>query len=228
MVGGKDNDAVIVDAGFLDAVHNPAHTVVHQGQFGIIFGRTLSVGVPHVVQGIDVDEAKFRFFRLDILHAFRYNLFGVLRCVVNAFVVVQAKGIGIVEEVSPFAHHAGAGLRTLLFEHVEEGGLASVLREQDGRKGGMVFIAGNAGKLHGGPVHHGRPVGAADGRTHGAFVQRPGAFLHHGLDKRRLSFFHAPASPAVQADEDDMGGEVRLLGLRLGTGNGEKRRQDNR
>ena len=134
----------------------------------------------------------------------------------NPFVVAQAKGIGIIEEISPLAHHTGFGLGTHLPHHVEEGGLGVVLRQQDGREGGMVFVPGDSGKLHRGAVHHSRPVGAADGGAHRAFVQRPAAFFHHRLDKGSLSLFHTPGSPAVQADYNHVGGKVLLRCLPAG------------
>ena len=227
MVGGQDDDAVVVDAGRLDAVHDALHPAVHERKLGIELGGTLSIGMAHVVQGIDVDEAERRFLVHDILHALLHDGFRIRPGIVDPDPVVHAQGVGIVEEVAPFADDAGFSLGPGLLELVEDGRLGVVLRQDQRFEIRRSAVARDTRRLDGRSVHHRAPVGTARGREYGPLVQGPGTLLHHFLDERGLPFFHAPGSPAVQADEDDMGGEVRLFGLRLCAGNGEKRRQDN-
>ena len=222
VVGGQDDDAVVIDAGFLDTFHDAADTVVHQREFGIVFGGAVAIGMAHVVQRVDVDETKHRLLVHDVFHAFLHHRIRMPARVVDPLEVVQAQGVGIVQEIAPLAHDAGFRIGPGLFEQMEEGGLGVVFREYQRLEIRSGAVTRDAGHFDGGTVHHGSPVGAARGRKHRPFVQGVAPLLHLFPDERGVPFFKTPGTPAIQADDDDVTGDVGLLlwtGLASANGN---------
>ena len=200
VVGSEDDDAVVIDSCFFDPFHDSPDTLVGNGEFVIVLLGSLAECVAPGVEDVDVGEEQDRFLFLDILHAFLYD------CVrpFCTLVIVEAEGVGIIEEIPPFADDSGFRFRACFLQDMEESGLGIVLSQEKGLEIRMVGVADDAGRLCRGAVHHGSPVRTAAGRNQSAFFKGPGTFFHHLFDERIFAFLHAPASPAVKTYQNDM------------------------
>ena len=105
---------------------------------------------------------------------------------------------------------------------MEERGLGMMLREYQRLEIRGRAVARDAGHFDGGSVHHRAPVGTARGRKHRPLVQGVAPLFHLFPDERGVPLLETPGSPAVQADDDDVTGDVGLLlwtGLASANGN---------
>ena len=127
VVGGKDEDAVVIEPSLLHSIEDLRYLAVAVLHRSIVFVSATSKAVSGMIHCINVDEADYGFLLLDVLHALRHNGLGVFRGLVDFLVVVQAEGIGIVLEATPFAYDTQLGIGTFLTHQVEEGGLSIVL-----------------------------------------------------------------------------------------------------
>ena len=69
VVGADDEDRVVVDSSLFGAFDNPAYAVVNLRKLSHVLSGTLTIGVAHVVESVDVDEADHRLLLLDVLGA---------------------------------------------------------------------------------------------------------------------------------------------------------------